>query len=302
MFSDWQRERPLEIQIFLSNKNQKQANNVTKNYIPIISNTTTMQRNHRRPGRPRREPHKLCLKRLKDVKTVSSPRHQFNEITSNRNLDAPRRSQRLLQKHDDTKATTTTSSIFTDILCRYEQQLQHTERKIVRQLRVNVYKAAAAFDLISRGGTDATTMGSTGKKQQRVVFEEKGFPTVPPDEWVYSTPEQQKIRPVKVKKTQLVPALLHTTSRNKTLYEMREEFKPTRAGCTGPFSKMARRDAVEFDVGYVRQVAQFPMRQTEEVMQISPIVQEVIVKFSALLVISNLLVCKKRSWTTLVHC
>lgn len=145
----------------------------------------------------------------------------------------------------------------------------------MQQIRENIFKAAAAFDLISRGGTDATRMGSTGKEQQRVVYEEKGFQTVPEEDWVFSTPEQQKIKPVKLKKTQLVPALLHTTSRNKTLYEMREEFKPARAGCTGPFSKMARRDAVEVDVGYVRQVAQFPMRQREEVMQISPIVEEV---------------------------
>lgn len=257
-------------------------------------------------GRPNRASRKLCVNRLKHVKTIpaqnfAAPPPQQQEhhptaatTTTTQDDDGGRlrRSQRLQAKH----VAASGGSIFADIQRRYErahllasaahQGVPIDEPDVEKTSRLDIYKAATVVDLISTGKyqrTEAMASGRSNRCRRQLVDVEMPFRPVPANEWVFTTPEQQKIPGQKPKPTQMVPAFLHTTSKNKTLYEMKDDFK------VEPFqlNKMPRAGLMDFDVGCVRNTVKFAMMSeqgqgdaatststTNTLMQFSPIAEE----------------------------
>lgn len=201
---------------------------------------------NRRPGPQKR---KLCVKRLKSVRTLSDAVPAL--ISDTAASSPPRRSQRLLQKH----------STFAHILNRYEQTKGADGYDVVRSIRVKIFKEAAVVDLISAGlycdSGEKNAMEARGRQEQRAPLQ-----VVPPNEWVYRTPENQKgnAPQPKATKNRQIPrefVMLDTTSskNNTILYETKENFDMELALATH------RGGLVDFDVGSVRNTVRFPREE-----------------------------------------
>lgn len=165
---------------------------------------------------------------------------------------ARRRSRRLLARQESA-----------GFCCRLARVLTCRPASVAEELRGEISAAAAAVDSVSRGGNP--DMGSVEKRRRQ----EGGAPGAPgplvaPGDWVFRTPENRRTEPVRPRATQMMPALLHTTSRNKTLYEVEGDGFP---------GKVPRREPVEFDMGSVRRLGRFPVAR--QAGQMSPVVEEV---------------------------
>lgn len=242
----------------------------------------------RRQIRSRRVPHKLCVKRLKSLKPVPAQNFECGVSSGNSQdaLAAPscqltdgssvRRSRRLSEKNDENNINT---------LCDYEQKNvvanqtgnPFTNRNVVQTIRFQIYKAAAVVKLISTGKYfENNNMESTGRQQYRSVkteMQEYVFQPIPASEWVFKTPERQKIKEQKPKQTEMVPAFLHTTSKDKTLYEMKDDFN-----VEFKLKTKSMQNLIDFDVSCVRNTVKFSVHKKERedvLMQFSPIAEEV---------------------------
>lgn len=182
-------------------------------------------------------------------KPTTIPHHPANPSRGS----APRRSQRLLLQKTS----------------NYSSSDDFSGRDVVRNIRAEVFRAAAIFDLISCGNhPDPRTAMRSGERKR--VLDDDGeegevFELVPKENWVFSTPTQQRIERPKPKESQMVPALLHTTSKYKTLYEMGE----------GPSAKIMRQNVVESDVGCFRRMARFHINHGEALLQTSLVTEKV---------------------------
>lgn len=235
-----------------------------------------MQRNRR----PRRETHKLCAKRLKTAKNVlkTVPIQNFGLSTSTDPESigvALRRSKRLSEKNDD---------IFNVVLDKYENKkmvellsrdIVVCNRDVIGDVYLEIYRAAALVDLRSTGKCYETGLGISEQQQFDFQTEAQELPhqPVPPHEWKFSTPEQQKIKPQKPKQAQIVPAVLHTASKYKMLYELEQDHFDTHI----QLNNVTTEQLFEFDASCVRDVRQFEVNEQQQhqneraIMQFLPI-------------------------------
>lgn len=159
---------------------------------------------------------------------------------------APRRSQRLRK---DSAAN--------------GEDLSSRLRLALRESVAEVFEEAAAIDWLFRTGKTAK-MGSVERKRAEGV-EGGRFEPIPPEKWVYRTPDKGQSLPKvgKSGESKMIPVLLRTTNRCKTLYQLDEQ---------EGFRKVLRGDGI--NIGNARRIASFVTSRDESDamrVQVSPL-------------------------------